>query len=152
MKWVVLLGRVLLGGLFVIAAPGHFQAATIAMAAAHGVPLAKFAVPLAGVIAFAGGLSVILGFKARLGGVLLALFLVPVTVMMHDFWAVADAAAAQMQRGFFLGNLSHLGGALLVCYFGAGPLSLDAWLAARNAQGLHAGEASKQSQSMGEAA
>jgi putative oxidoreductase len=131
MKWVVLIARVFLGGLFVYSAPGHFTESTIGMAAAHGVPLASIAVPLSGVLAFVGGVSVILGYKARLGGWLLVLFLVPVTVMMHDFWAVADAAAAEMQRGFFVSNLSHLGGALLVCRYGAGPLSVDEWLAER---------------------
>jgi uncharacterized membrane protein YphA (DoxX/SURF4 family) len=33
---------------------------------------------------------------------------------------------AQMQQGMFMKNLAMLGGLLLVAYFGAGPLSLDA--------------------------
>jgi putative oxidoreductase len=32
----------------------------------------------------------------------------------------------QVQQAMFLKNLSLLGGALLIAYFGAGPLSLDA--------------------------
>lgn len=78
------------------------------------------------VISLLGGLSVILGYRAKIGAWLLVLFLVPVTVMMDNFWAVKDPMMAQFQFGFFMANLSRIGGAFLVAYFGAGPLSLDA--------------------------
>jgi putative oxidoreductase len=78
------------------------------------------------VIALAGGLSIVLGYHARIGGWLLVLFLVPVTLMMHKFWAATDPQMAQMQQAMFLKNVSMLGGALLIAHFGAGPLSLDA--------------------------
>jgi putative oxidoreductase len=45
---------------------------------------------------------------------------------MHNFWAVQDPTVAQMEQINFLKNLSLLGGAILISYFGAGPLSLDA--------------------------
>jgi putative oxidoreductase len=51
--------------------------------------------------------------------------LVPVTLMVHNFWAVNDPAAAQLQQAAFLKNLSMLGAALLIAHLGAGPLSLD---------------------------
>src|SRR6516165_1475326 len=70
-------------------------------------------------------LSVLLGYRARLGAWLVILFLVPVTIMFHNFWAVRDPMMAQIQQGFFLANLSRLGGALLIAHFGAGPFSLD---------------------------
>ena len=57
---------------------------------------------------------------------MIALFLVPVTLMMHKFWAVPDPMMAQMQMIMFMKNISMLGGALLISQFGAGPLSLDA--------------------------
>src|SRR5689334_15595154 len=126
MKYLVLIGRILYAAIFLMAAPGHFTQGTIAYAASHGVPLAFVAVPLAGVIALAGGLSVILGYKARIGAWLLVLFLIPVTLVMHNFWAVADPAMATIQQVMFMKNLSMLGGALLIAHFGAGPLSLDA--------------------------
>jgi putative oxidoreductase len=49
-----------------------------------------------------------------------------VTLMMHNFWAIADPQMAQLQQGMFMKNLSMLGGALLIAHFGAGPVSLDA--------------------------
>ena len=92
-------------------------------------------VPLSGVIATAGGLSVALGYQAKIGGWLLFLFLVPVTLMMHNFWAVTDPMMHGIQLAMFMKNVSMLGGALLITHFGAGPLSLDARLPARATPG-----------------
>jgi putative oxidoreductase len=125
MKYVVLLGRVLYAAIFVLSAPGHFTSGTIAYAASKGVPLATIAVPLSGIIAFVGGVSIIVGLKARWGAWLIVLFLVPVTLMIHNFWAVPDPQAAHMQYLHFIKNVSMLGGALLIAWFGSGPLSLD---------------------------
>lgn len=125
-RYTVPLGRALFALIFLYALPGHFSAGTVAYAAAAGVPLAELAVPLSGILAAVGGLSVLLGYRARLGAWLLVLFLVPVTLMMHAFWAVDDAAAAQLQRVLFLKNAALAGGALLIAHFGAGPFSLDA--------------------------
>ena len=79
-----------------------------------------------GVVALVGGLSVLLGYRARIGAWLIALFLVIVTPLMHKFWGLTDPAMAQMQMIMFMKNLPMLGGALLITQFGAGPLSLDA--------------------------
>jgi putative oxidoreductase len=123
---VVLLGRLLFVLIFLMAGPNHFSKQTIAFAASQGVPLASFAVPLSGVLAIAGGLSILLGYRAKIGAWLIALFLVPVTLMMHNFWTVHDPMMAQMQMIMFMKNIAILGGALLISQFGAGPLSLDA--------------------------
>ncbi len=125
MKYLVLLGRVLFSAIFILAAPKHFTAPLISFAASKGVPLAAFSVPLSGVMALAGGLSIALGYRAKWGGWLIVLFLVPVTVMIHNFWAMPDPAAARVNEIMFMKNLSMLGGALLIAHFGSGPLSLD---------------------------
>jgi putative oxidoreductase len=125
MKVAVLLGRVLYSAIFLMAAPNHFSKGTIEYAANHGVPLASIAVPMSGVVALLGGLSILFGYKARIGAWFLVLFLVPVTVMMHNFWAVADPMLAMTQRIMFMKNLSILGAALLISHFGSGPLSID---------------------------
>ena len=126
MSYLVLLGRILFSLIFVKSSFGNFSAGTIGYAAAQGVPLASIAVPVSGVMALLGGLSVAFGYKARLGAWLLVLFLVPVTITMHRFWGLSDAQEAMMQQIHFLKNLSMLGGALLIVHFGPGPLSLDA--------------------------
>lgn len=124
MKYLALLGRILYSGLFIVAAPGHFKAATIGYAASQGVPLASLAVPLSGVLALAGGLSVLLGYKAKWGAWLLVLFLVPVTVMMHRFWGLSEPQAAMLQQIMFMKNVSMLGAALVMTQIGSGPASL----------------------------
>lgn len=125
MKAIVVLGRFLYALIFVVAGAGHFSQATIDYAAHQGVPLAGLAVPVSGLFAILGGLSVMLGFYARYGALLLVAFLAPVTLMMHAFWAIPDPMQAQVQQVMFMKNLSMLGAALLILYFGAGPASLD---------------------------
>lgn len=123
---VVVLGRFFFALIFVMAGANHFNKQTIGYAASQGVPLASIAVPLAGVLAIAGGLSILLGYRAKLGAWLIMLFLIPVTLMMHRFWTVTDPMMAQLQMIMFMKNVSMLGGALLITQFGAGPFSLDA--------------------------
>ena len=79
---VVVLGRLLFVLIFLMAAPNHFSKQTITFAASQGVPFASLAVPLSGVLALAGGLSIVLGYRAKLGAWLIVAFLVPVTLMI----------------------------------------------------------------------
>jgi putative oxidoreductase len=123
---VSLLGRFLFVLIFLLSGPMNFSSQTIAYAASQGVPLASIAVPFSGILALAGGLSILLGYRAKIGAWLLVLFLGGVTPMLHNFWAVTDPMMHQMQFIMFMKNLSMLGGALFVSQFGAGPWSLDA--------------------------
>jgi putative oxidoreductase len=131
MKYVAFAGRQLFSILFIVASARHFSQDTIEAAGRHGVPVAGLLVPLSGVIALMGGLSVLVGFQTRLGAWLLVIFLVPVTLLMHNFWSAADPAAFQLEEAMFMKNITMLGGALLISYFGAGPLSFDAFVQPR---------------------
>ena len=121
----VLVGRVFFSLIFILAGLNHFTKQIIAFAASQGVPVASIAVPLSGVIAVLGGLSILLGYRAKIGAWLIVLFLIGVTPL-HNFWAVKDPMMAQIQMIMFMKNVSMLGGALLISQFGAGPLSFDA--------------------------
>jgi len=123
---IVLAGRIFFSAIFLMTALSHFSSKTVAYAAGAGVPFASLAVPVCGLIAITGGLSILLGYRARIGAWLLVLFLVPVTLTMHNFWAVKDPMMAQIQMVMFMKNVSMLGGALLISQFGSGPWSLDA--------------------------
>jgi putative oxidoreductase len=72
-----------------------------------------------------GGLSLLLGYKARLAALWLFLFLIPVTLTFHNFWTYADPKAQHVNMLFFMQNLTLMGGLLLVLTFGPGPLSMD---------------------------
>ena len=126
-----MVARALYAAIFLAGSLGHFSRATIEQAAHLGVPLASFVVPASGALALLGGLSVLIGYRARVGAAMLALFLVPVTVTMHAFWAAPDAQAAQLQTVMFFKNMALLGGTMLIAYFGAGPYSLDQLLLRR---------------------
>ncbi|MBE9052792.1 DoxX family protein [Nostocales cyanobacterium LEGE 11386] len=88
--------------------------------------MAKAGLPIVGVllvftIAFQilGGLSIILGYKAEIGAILLIIFMIPATIVFHN--PVADPS----QFNNFFKNLSIIGGLLLVLTYGSGSLSLD---------------------------
>jgi putative oxidoreductase len=125
MRGVVPVGRALFALIFVASVVRDFSSATIAEASAHGVPLATILVPLAGILALVGGVSIMLGYRARFGALLLLVFLVPVTLLMHRFWGLPDPQAAMMQQIHFMKNLSLIGACLMIMHFGSGPYSLD---------------------------
>jgi len=127
------LARLLFATIFLYYGPYNFNV-MIGPAAQAGVPMASILVPIAGVVAIAGAISVVLGWQARFGALLLVLFLLPATFIMHRFWSL-DGAEAQAQFGNFIRNLSLLGGALYICHFGAGPYSIDARLGRSSAAG-----------------
>jgi putative oxidoreductase len=129
MKLLAPIGRILFSLIFIIAGTSHFSATTIGYAAAAGVPLANLAVPASGLLALLGGLSIAFGYRARLGAAAIVAFLVPVTLMMHNFWAMPDPMMAMMHQAMFMKNVALLGGALFFAYAGAGAYSLDARLA-----------------------
>ena len=125
MEFIALLGRILFSSLFIISGFMQFTPSEISLAADQGVPLPTLLVPLSGVLEIIGGLSVLFGYKARYGAWLLVIFLIPVTLVVHQFWESTNAAEAAIQMAMFFKNLALLGAALSITYFGSGPFSLD---------------------------
>ena len=119
------IGRVLFSLVFILSAP-HLFLHGPAAAESAGLPMAHVLVPLAGVLALLGGLSVAVGFHARLGALALVAFLIPVTLVMHRFWGLDDAQLAQAQMTQFIKNVALLGAATYLVYAGAGAHSFDA--------------------------
>lgn len=71
------------------------------------------------VVEVAGGLAVLLGYKARWGAIALALFLIPATWIFHTNFA------DQMQAIHFMKNLAIMGGLLAIVQSGSGRMSLE---------------------------
>lgn len=99
---IVLMGRFFFGLIFLMAAPNNFTKQRIAYATAQGAPLASIGVPLMGVISAVGGLSILLGYRAKIGAWLIVAFLVIVTPIMHRFWGQTDPMMAQVQMINFM--------------------------------------------------
>jgi putative oxidoreductase len=119
-------GRVLLALIFVIAGYGKIGgfSGTAAYMASKGLPVSEVLLLITIAIELGGGLMIILGWKARWAALAIFLFIIPTTLMFHQFWAV-DAAQAQNQMNHFLKNLAIMGGMLYIVAHGPGPFSLD---------------------------
>jgi len=132
---VSVLGRVLLGTIFFMAAVGnkipHFSQVAQIMESA-GVPAPQLMLVGAIVFLIAGSLSVILGYRARIGAVLLLTFLFLASCFFHAFWKL-EGQAQQEQMIQFMKNLSMMGAMLFIVANGSGAMSLDSWLAKRSA-------------------
>lgn len=120
---IVFLGRLFFVLIFLMAGFTHWMKPVIAFAASQGVPMASVLVPLSGLIALLGSLSILIGYRAKLGAWLIVLFLIGVTPM-HKFWGITDPMMQQMQMAMFMKNVAMLGGALLITQQGSGPWSL----------------------------
>lgn len=123
MKYIPLAARVFLSVIFIRSGISKILgfAGTQQFMASAGIPSGLTGILLVGAILaeVLGGLSVLLGFKARWGAIALVLFLIPTTLIFHTNFA------DDSQVGAFLKNLAIMGGLLMVFYTGAGPLSVD---------------------------
>src|SRR3984957_7877560 len=123
---LVVLGRFLYALIFLFGGASHFSKQTIAYAASQGVPLAPLVVPLSGIFAIAGGLSILLGYRAKFGAGLVMWFLIRTILIMDRFWERHDPLMARMHMALFMENVALIGGPLLISQFGVGPFSFDA--------------------------
>ncbi len=113
---IFIIGRILLGGFFINSGINHFKGIGMMSGYAQmkGVPLPKVSVAFSGALVLLGGLSVLLGVYPTVGVAALALFLIPVTFMMHAFWKVQDPMAKMSERVNFTKNMALLGAALIL--------------------------------------
>ena len=127
---ITVLGRLLLCTIFFLSAVGnkipHFSDVAKVMESL-GVQAPQFL--LAGAIVFliVGSVSVIVGYKARIGAVLLLTFLVLASYYFHPFWRL-EGQAQQEQMIHFMKNLSMMGAMLFIVANGSGPMSVDSLL------------------------
>lgn len=115
--YAFLLGRILYGGFFVMSGINHFQHLSMmaGYAGSKGVPAAKPAVIVSGLLILLGGLSILFGvLPGRVGTACIVLFLVPVSFMMHNYWVEKDPMTQLNQRVNFMKNMALLGAALMM--------------------------------------
>lgn len=114
MDVVLLVGRILFGALFLGSAVGHLTKteSMAGYAASRGVPMAKLATQVTGVVILLGGLSVILGVWGDLGALLLVGFLLSTAVLIHSFWKETDEMNKMMETVQFEKDVALAGAAL----------------------------------------
>jgi putative oxidoreductase len=121
----ILLARVLLSSPFLYSGVDKCWRWTAAQreVAASGLPWPTPLHLITVVVQLGGGLSLLLGIEARIGALLLLLFLMPVTVMYHPFWKRSGAEFVT-EADHFLSNVAIIGGLLMIVALGSGPISL----------------------------
>src|SRR5206468_7139042 len=80
---------------------------------AKGVPAASVAVQGTGVMLVLGGLSLLTGYKPKLGSALVAAFLAGVSPSMHAFWKESEPQQRQAEMINFMKNMALAGAAIL---------------------------------------
>ncbi len=117
--WVHLTGRVLFGMVFIGSGMNHLMKLNdmAAYADSKGVPAAKLATAVAGIMILAGGLMVVLGWSRFIGAGLLVIFLVPTAFIMHPFWKERDPATRMNEMSHFMKDLALAGAALFIAFY-----------------------------------
>jgi len=117
MQIIEMVGRIILGGFFIMSGMNHFTKMSMMVGAAmkNNIPIPKTSVAISGLVMIAGGLGILLWVYPGLASAGLALFLVAASFTMHKFWTLKNAAPeTQMsQMRYFMGNMA-LCGALLI--------------------------------------
>ena len=122
MKYVALAARICLCSIFIKAGIGKIFGydSTVEMMANTGLPIPDILLIFTIAFQLLGGLSLLLGYKVKVGSILLILFLIPASLVFHN--PIADPN----EINNFLKNVGLIGGLLMVIYAGAGALSIEA--------------------------
>jgi len=121
------IGRLLLGGLFLLAGIDKFGGldGTAGFIASRGLPLPGLLAPAVAAFEVLAGLALIVGWQARWSALALAAFTLAASLLFHNYWAF-PAEQQMVQQLFFMKNLAIVGGLLMVSALGGGPASVDA--------------------------
>lgn len=76
-----------------------------------------------------GGLMVLFGYRSTLGAIMLLMYWVPVTFMVHDFWNCTTKAELRNESILFMNNIAIIGGLLMLVGKGSGRYSIRRLLA-----------------------
>ena len=114
MKAAFLIGRLVFGGFFLYNGIHHLKERKQLgqYAESKNVPMAEATVAATGVVLIAGGTSILLGVKPKLGTAAIAGFLAGVSPVMHNFWSMQDPQQRMNEMINFSKNMALLGSAL----------------------------------------
>ncbi len=123
MQYIPLVGRILFSAVFLMFGLGHLTApGDMVGLVPDFVPAKSVVVILTGIAIIAGGLMILVGYRAKLGAQILAGFVIVTALIVH---LPGFLEGDQVSTGMFLKDMSLGGAALLISHFGSGPMSLD---------------------------
>jgi len=116
MQVVIDVARVVLGVYFLFSAFNHFAnlKAMTQYAAFKKIPAPSLMVVSTGLMLAAGGASILLGYLIPWGVAVLAVFLVPAALLMHNFWTEEEPMARSNQMAHFLKNIALTAAVLML--------------------------------------
>lgn len=125
-SFVPLAARILMSSMFLWSGLGKIMAYSMmaGYATSKGLPMAGIAVAIAAVIEILGGLAILTGFHTRAASWVLFVYLIPTTIVFHNYWTMQGAMRIDTQT-HFMKNLAIMGGLLLLAHFGAGDSAFD---------------------------
>lgn len=120
-----LIGRVLISGVFLWAAYEKIKSwnATVSYMKSKNVPQLHIVLPVLVALKIIGGLSVLLGWHAHIGALLLLIVTVLSVLKLHAFWE-RQGAERNMEQLFFMKEVAIIGGLFLVLALGSGHFGL----------------------------
>ena len=127
MDILLLIGRILFGGFFVMGGAMHFMKLKdmTEYARMKGAPMPKLSVIGSGMVSMLAGLGVVFGVYQSISLLAITAFFVVITPIMHAFWKVTDPNMKMMEMQMFLKNMALMGAALALYVFSSNwPLSL----------------------------
>ena len=118
MEIIYLIGRILFAAIFVSGGYGHLTKSKQmgSYAKSMAVPAAELMTIISGIMILVGGILVVFNFYVFYGALLIFLFLIPTSFMMHAFWKLQDAGMKQVQQIMFMKNMSMAGACLMIMY------------------------------------
>ncbi|HEU5409736.1 MAG TPA: DoxX family protein [Candidatus Acidoferrales bacterium] len=123
---IPLIGRILISVIFLFSGYGKltsFSGSAAFLASKH-FPIPSAMLVGAIIVEIIGGLCLVFGFHARIAAFIMFLYLIPATLVFHNFWALQGAARSDNEI-HFLKNIAIMGGLLMVSAYGPGKPSLD---------------------------
>ena len=118
MDYIFLIARVLFGGYFAMSGWNHLRHADAmaGYAASKKVTSPKTMIILSGLMVFLGGLGIVTGLYVGVSVILIVLFLIPVTFIMHNYWAQTDPNQKMADRVQFMKNIALIGAVLVFLF------------------------------------
>ncbi|HST00122.1 MAG TPA: DoxX family protein [Usitatibacter sp.] len=122
-----LVGRILLAAIFLTSGLSKITGfdGTVGYIASKHLPLPQVGAIIAILCELGGGILLLVGFKARWAGLVLAIFTLAAGLLFHDYWNLTDAAQVAANKINFWKNVAISGGMLMVFAFGPGRYSVD---------------------------
>ncbi len=119
MDWVLLLGRILFGAIFIYSGLGFHlgkREMAVGYARAKGAPMPELTVPLTGIAIAAAGVMIVIGLWVDLAALVIFAVLVLTAYYMHAFWKAADPQEKMMEQTQFSQDIALAGAALILFY------------------------------------